>query len=154
MIFMEGYFKMLSKSLNQWNYSWTTSLIIKYSLPTIVQVQNLSLNVKGLDHSRTLNSHITPTHHHHTFLPVPGYTSSWKSVHNLSVRGRKCCDEKKKKNCIHKYYQSPISQYYKKVWIWRLLPPSPLDKIHSFIFLMMTSLMTSYFDNFLSMSAN
>ena len=34
----------------------------------------LKLELKGLDQSRTLNSHITTTHHHppQTFLPVPG----------------------------------------------------------------------------------
>ena len=39
---------------------------------------------KGLDQSRTLNSH-SPHPPPQTFLPVPGYTCSSKSVYNLSI---------------------------------------------------------------------
>ena len=73
-----------------YNYCWFYNIF--YKLFGLDQVQNLNLKVKGLYQSKTLKSHITTTHYQ-TFLSVPGYTSSWKSVHNLSSSKELYCNK-------------------------------------------------------------
>ena len=84
-------FKICGWTLNsRKNKPWqleTSALGSRLSIVRLGPSPKLKLEVKGLDQNRTLNSHITTTttHHQQTFLPVPGYTFSWKSVLNLII---------------------------------------------------------------------
>ena len=52
-------------------------ILLLYFFVRLGPSPKLKIQLKDLDQSITLNSHITTTtHHQQTFLPVPGYTFS------------------------------------------------------------------------------